>query len=35
MYDSLEAIENEVKKCTKCKLCNMGRKQTVFGVRKF
>ena len=34
MYESLELINDEVKKCTKCKLCNLGRKQTVFGVRK-
>lgn len=31
MYDNLEEIENEVKNCTKCKLCKLGRKQTVFG----
>lgn len=34
MYSYLEEINEEVKKCTKCKLCNMGRKQTVFGIRK-
>ena len=34
MYATLEEIENEVKKCSKCKLCNLGRKQTVFGTRK-
>lgn len=32
MYDSLELINEDVKKCTKCKLCTLGRKQTVFGV---
>lgn len=32
MYDNLEQINEEVKKCTKCKLCKLGRKQTVFGV---
>ena len=35
MFDNLEQINEEVKKCTKCKLCNLGRKQTVFGIRKF
>ena len=34
MYDNLEEIKEEVKNCTKCKLCSLGRKQTVFGVRK-
>lgn len=33
MYENLEEIENVVKQCTKCKLCN-NRKNTVFGVRK-
>lgn len=31
MYNSLEEIEEVVKKCNKCTLCN-GRIQTVFGV---
>lgn len=31
MYDSLEEIEEQVKKCQKCKLCN-NRKNTVFGI---
>lgn len=31
MYDRLEEIEEEVKKCTKCKLCQK-RTNTVFGV---
>lgn len=30
MYDTLDEIEAEVKKCTKCKLCER-RKNTVFG----
>lgn len=34
MYDNLEQINKDVKKCNKCKLCELGRKQTVFGVRK-
>lgn len=31
MYDNLKLIENEVKQCNRCKLCTLGRKQTVFG----
>ncbi len=31
MYDSLEEIDEEVKKCQKCKLCK-NRTNTVFGV---
>ena len=31
MFESLEEIEEVVKNCTKCKLCN-GRTKTVFGV---
>lgn len=30
MYDSLEEIDEEVKKCEKCKLCR-NRTNTVFG----
>lgn len=30
MYETLEEINEEVKKCTKCKLCK-NRTQTVFG----
>ena len=33
MYESLEELNEVVKKCNRCKLCNK-RKNTVFGVRR-